>query len=397
MSGKTGLWLIGCQGGVSTTVAVGVSALRKGAMPNTGLVSAKSEFAGLEFVDWSNVVIGGHEIRDISSVDAARELVETSRAIPAHLFEVAKTDLEQIDADTRPGVVLNAGSIIKSLASEKRCIPCATVNDAIKTLQGHWDEFKSAHGLDQIIVVNLSSTEPPLKSDVPDSWEAVSATFDQADSYLGPSSIYAVAALDAGLPFVNFTPSVGSNLNAIRELAELRKVCHMGRDGKTGETFLKSILAPGFAARNLDVLSWVGHNIFGNMDGVVLDHPENKETKVQSKDKLLGQILGYDPQTHVSIEYIKSLGDWKTAWDHIHFQGFMGTPMIMQFTWQGCDSILAAPLVLDLFRFTELAARNGAVGELTSLASFFKSPQGTEENDFARQYHMLLDWAQELS
>ena len=75
----------------------------------------------------------------------------------------------------------------------------------------------------------------------------------------------------------------------------------------------------------------------------------------------------------------------------------MGTPMIMQFTWQGCDSILAAPLVLDLFRFTELAARNGAVGELTSLASFFKSPQGTEENDFARQYHMLLDWAQELS
>ena len=189
MSGKTGLWLIGCQGGVSTTVAVGVSALRKGAMPNTGLVSAKSEFAGLEFVDWSNVVIGGHEIRDISSVDAARELVETSRAIPAHLFEVAKTDLEQIDADTRPGVVLNAGSIIKSLASEKRCIPCATVNDAIKTLQGHWDEFKSAHGLDQIIVVNLSSTEPPLKSDVPDSWEAVSATFDQADSCLGPSSI----------------------------------------------------------------------------------------------------------------------------------------------------------------------------------------------------------------
>ena len=393
MSSKTGLWLVGCQGGVSTTVAVGVSALRNNAMPNSGLVTAKPEFAGLDFVDWDNVVIGGHEIRDISSVDAARDLVETSRAIPMHLFEVSKSDLQQIDANTRPGVVINAGSTIQSLASDKRCIACANVSEAIATLQRDWEEFKTSHGLDQIIVINLASTEPPLAAEVPDSWEAVSATFDQADCGLGPSSIYAVAALDAGLPFVNFTPSVGSDLPALRELAELRKVCHMGRDGKTGETFLKSILAPGFAARNLEILSWVGHNIFGNMDGVVLDDPENKETKVQSKDKLLGQILGYDPQTHVSIEYIKSLGDWKTAWDHIHFQGFMGTPMIMQFTWQGCDSILAAPLVLDLFRFTELAARNGAVGELTSLASFFKSPQGTEENDFSRQYQMLVEWS----
>ena len=94
----------------------------------------------------------------------------------------------------------------------------------------------------------------------------------------------------------------------------------MGHDGKTGETLLKSVLAPMFAARNLQVMSWVGHNIFGNMDGKVLDDPANKQAKVASKDHLLQQILGYTPQTLVSIEYIESLGDWKTAWDHIHFQ-----------------------------------------------------------------------------
>jgi myo-inositol-1-phosphate synthase len=151
-----------------------------------------------------------------------------------------------------------------------------------------------------------------------------------------------------------------------------------------------------FACRNLEILSWVGHNIFGNMDGLVLDDPENKRSKVASKDRLLGQILGYDPQTHVSIEYIRSLGDWKTAWDHVHFRGFLGTPMILQFTWQGCDSLLAAPLVLDLIRFTERAARRGERGLLTFLASFFKSPLGVKENDFVRQFQMLERWAEEV-
>jgi myo-inositol-1-phosphate synthase len=168
----------------------------------------------------------------------------------------------------------------------------------------------------------------------------------------------------------------------------------MGHDGKTGETFMKSVLAPAFAHRNLEIMSWVGHNIFGNLDGQVLNDPVNKQAKVTSKDRILGQILGYQPQTHISIEYIRSLGDWKTAWDHIHFRGFLGTTMTMQFIWQGCDSILAAPLVLDLFRFTELAARRREIGLLTFLSSFFKSPLGTGVNDFQAQFQMLCDWAQ---
>ena len=149
-----------------------------------------------------------------------------------------------------------------------------------------------------------------------------------------------------------------------------------------------------FRQRNLQVLSWVGHNIFGNMDGRVLSDPANKDSKITSKNHLLGQILGYQPQTLVSIEYIESLGDWKTAWDHIHFAGFLGTRMTMQFTWQGCDSLLAAPLVLDLVRLTELAYRRGETGLLTFLASFFKSPYGVSEQRFDRQFQMLEAWAE---
>jgi myo-inositol-1-phosphate synthase len=150
-----------------------------------------------------------------------------------------------------------------------------------------------------------------------------------------------------------------------------------------------------FARRNLSVLSWVGHNIFGNMDGQVLSDPANKTSKKASKDHLLGEILGYRPNTVVSIEYLPDLGDWKTAWDHIHFAGFLGVPMTLQFTWQGSDSILAAPLVLDLVRFTELARRRGHIGPMSFLASFFKSPYGVKEQRFEQQFQMLERWAEE--
>jgi myo-inositol-1-phosphate synthase len=157
---------------------------------------------------------------------------------------------------------------------------------------------------------------------------------------------------------------------------------------------MKSVLAPMFPARNLRVLSWVGHNIFGNRDGIVLDHPANKAAKVRSKDHLVSEMLGYKPQTHVSIEYIRSLDDWKTAWDHIHFEGFLGTKMVLQFIWQGCDSVLAAPLVIELARFAERAARDGHTGPLRHLACFFKSPMDVTEQSFARQYETLLAYAQ---
>src|SRR5947208_2849518 len=218
-----------------------------------------------------------------------------------------------------------------------------------------------------------------------------------APAALPTSSIYAFAAIDAGFPFVNLTPSRGATLPAVEELARKRRVPHAGQDLKTGETLLKSVLAPLFARRNLRVMSWVGHNILGNRDGLVLNDPENKASKVKSKDALLAELLGYRPQSLVSIEYVESLDDWKTAWDHIHFEGFLGTKMVLQFTWQGCDSILAAPLVLDLARLTLLAQRRGESGQWRHLACFFKSPMGVEGHNFFKQWNLLEQYLEKVA
>ena len=398
MSKRVGLWLIGAHGGVSTTVAVGLSALKLNLTQTSGLVSELDQFSSLDFIDWSNIVIGGHEIRKTDSRTEALLLAGATPAISRELIIKCESELEAFDKNVRPGIILNVGETIGKISDSGYVSNDETARAAVDRIQSDLSEFAQNNKLDQILVVNVASTEPPVDSEaLPQSWAEMEPTLSRADCKLPSSSLYAIAALEKGFPFINFTPSLGSCPAAINELAIANSTCHMGHDGKTGETFLKSVLAPAFAKRNLEIMSWVGHNIFGNMDGQVLDDPVNKETKVVSKDRLLGQILGYDPQTHISIEYIKSLGDWKTAWDHIHFRGFLGTPMIMTFTWQGCDSILAAPLVLDLFRFTELASRKGQTGLLTFMSSFFKSPLGTDENDFGKQFDELVQWANDQS
>jgi myo-inositol-1-phosphate synthase len=256
------------------------------------------------------------------------------------------------------------------------------------------EEFKAKTKCQNLIVVNLSSTEPPFKRQAcHKSWELLKAAMKKSGaSPLPASSLYCVAALEAGAAYVNFTPSLGGNLPALEELAEATGGLLAGCDGKTGETLCKSVIAPLFAMRNLQIMSWVGHNIFGNRDALVLDDPKNKASKVRSKDHLIQSIVGYSPSTLVTIENIPSMGDWKTAWDHIHYEGFLGTKMIMQFIWQGCDSLLAAPLVLDLVRIAELALRRGDRGVLKASACFFKSPQGVDEQDMFKQFQMLLDY-----
>ena len=249
----------------------------------------------------------------------------------------------------------------------------------------------AAEKIDHLIVLSVSSTEPvfPL-SDVHQTWAALEAALPTGGPELLPSSsLYAIAAVRAGHSYVNFTPSLGASMPAVEELADKTGSLLAGKDGKTGETLMKTVLAPMFAQRNLKVQSWVGHNIFGNRDGVVLDDPVNKAAKVNTKDWVTTQILGYKPNTLVTIEYIPDMGDWKTAWDHIHFQGFLGAQMTLQFTWQGCDSLLAAPLAIDMVRLTDLEKQRGGKGLQKHLACFFKSPEGVEDNHFFRQWSML--------
>jgi myo-inositol-1-phosphate synthase len=396
MPRRVGVWFIGARGGVATTSIIGLIALKNGWTETAGLVSELEIFKELELVQWDELVLGGHEIRQVDLIDQALILSNDSRAIDRDLVVRCGEELQTIDTRIKPGVIYNVGPTIERLATEGLPVE-STAAGAIARIQDDLKSFAESENLDRVIVINVASTEPSGDLvGLPQTWDELQGQLDSTDCPLTASSLYAIAALDAGFPFINFTPSIGSDLPAIEDLALQRGVCHMGHDGKTGETLMKSALAPMFAARNLNIMSWVGHNIFGNMDGLVLDDPVNKQTKVRSKDRLLGEILGYDPQTHISIEYIKSLGDWKTAWDHIHFQGFLGTPMILQFTWQGCDSLLAAPLVIDLVRLTDKAQRVGEKGLLTFLASFFKSPIGVAENDFVRQFQMLENWVQSL-
>ena len=393
-SSRIGVWLIGARGGVAATTVLGLCALKRGLIGDSGLVSRLPEFRLLDLAPWGDFVVGGHEIRPVRLADEAMRLATGSRALDPQLVARLAPDLDRIDRRVRPGTVYKVGPTIGRLAGPD--VPAKeTPREAIGRLQADMDAFVRTERIEHLVVVNVASTEPPVDHGlVPSTWAELERQLDRPRKCpLPASSLYAIAALDRGHSYVNFTPSLGSAPAAIDELARLRGTRHMGCDGKTGETLLKSVLAPMFRRRNLRVMSWVGHNIFGNMDAKVLDDPVNKQTKIASKDHLVRQILGYRPQTLVSIENVESLGDWKTAWDHIHFEGFLGTPMTLQFIWQGCDSLLAAPLVLDLIRFTELAWRRGDVGRLTFLASFFKSPYGVDDHDFSRQFAMLEAWA----
>jgi len=391
-----GIWLVGARGGVATTSITGLCALKDGLVSDAGLVSPLPAFRHVKLADWSRFVVGGHEIRDVSLGDEARRLAGESRAIDPQLVEQVEDQLRTIDSRIRPGTICKSGPTISELASET-VVRHESPRDAVRRLKEDMMQFAESGGLEHVIVVNVASTEPavdPLLA--PASWAALEALLDRPQECpLPASSLYAIAALSLGYSYLNFTPSLGSGLPAIDELARIRSTRHMGCDGKTGETLMKSVLAPMFRNRNFRVTSWVGHNILGNLDGKVLDDPVNKAAKVTSKDHLLAQILEYQPQTLVSIEYIESMGAWKTAWDHIHFMGFLGTPMTLQFIWQGCDSLLAAPLVLDMIRFTDLARRRGHSGSMPFLASFFKSPYGVEDQEFFRQFQSLEAWANE--
>jgi myo-inositol-1-phosphate synthase len=392
---RVGLWLIGACGGVGTTATLGLAALTRGLTDSTSLVTALPLFEPLGLDAPARFVVGGHEIRRAGFRQTVHELQQRSNIFDHDLAAACAGDLEAWEGNLRPGTVLNAGPTIERLADLPEVHRFNTARAAIQQIQSDLRDFRERNRLDQVVVLNVTSTEPPYTlGDEHTSLAKLNAALDRKPPVLPASSLYAYAALDLGLPYINFTPSLGASLPALEELALARKAPHGGKDGKTGETLMKSVLAPMFALRNWQILSWVGHNIFGNRDGQVLDDPTNKASKIKTKDALISQIVGYKPQTHVSIEYIQSLDDWKTAWNHIHYRGFLNTKMTLQFIWQGCDSILAGPLVLDLARLALLAQRRGESGILTHLACFFKNPMGVAFHDFFQQFALLEAYAQ---
>jgi myo-inositol-1-phosphate synthase len=390
---KVGLWMIGACGGVGSTVALGVAALAKKLAATSGLVSELPVFGSAGLIDPKSIVIGGHEIRSQSVLDAVRASQARAGLFNTDLIGACAPQLRAIQRDIRPGALYGAGSNIRKLADRPGLDRDRSPADVIERIGADLTAFRRRHRLEHVVVVHVASSEPlaPRAAVHADFAKLSRALTRRGSRVLPTSSLYALAAIEAGCPFINFTPSLGICVPAIRRRADALSLPYMGSDGKTGESLVKSVLAPMFAMRNLPVLSWVGQNVLGNRDGAVLSDPKTRASKIRSKDKVVSQILGRAPTTCVSIDYLPSLDDWKVAWDFIHFQGFLGTKMNMQFVWQGSDSILAAPLIIDLVRFTVRECRAGRGGPMRHLACFFKDPIDVKEQNYFKQWQLLLE------
>ncbi|HYT10453.1 MAG TPA: inositol-3-phosphate synthase, partial [Mycobacteriales bacterium] len=302
--------------------------------------------------------------------------------LPRALVQAVRDELRAVDAEVRPGYEAGAAGGQRRAAS---------------ALAADLQDFRRRHELARVVVVNVSSTEPPAAPHpATASLAELESTLDGGVPVLPASAVYAYAALSAGCPYVDFTPSVGARLPALAELAARERLPWAGNDGKTGETLVKAALAPMFAARALRVRSWAGTNLLGGGDGANLADPEVAASKLASKGGLLATVLGHPVTAPLHIDHVPDLGEWKTAWDHVSFEGFLGARMSLQFTWQGCDSALAAPLVLDLARLVARAHEAGETGPLGALGFFFKDPVGTDEQRLEAQYELLTRWAGEL-
>ncbi len=373
-----GVWLVGAAGNVGACTLAGWAGLRAGRLPATGLITVGEPLGALPLGSFDDVPFGGHELGTRSLADATRALVAEG---------------------ILPAAVVDAPAVTAAVAAAQDQL-CRGVAGS-----GGWDElqrvraelagFRDQHRLERVIVLNVASTEADAVGEpLPADPDALFAAL-RAGRRLPSSSIYAAAALDLGLGYVNFTPSTGSDLPALHALALARGAVHTGADGKTGQTLLKTVLAPMFATRRLRVQSWVSHNILGNEDGRALDDPGRRAAKQRSKGASLGAILGYTPESRVGIDYVPSYGDWKVAWDRIVFEGFGGAQMTLELTWRGSDTALAAPLCIDLIRLVELAQRRGERGVLDHLGLFFKDPMtrgGADavEHRLERQWQALL-------
>ena len=385
------VWLIGAYGIVSTTAMVGGKALESNLIERVGLVSELPFFEGIERYAPLNFEFGGHEIRPLKNAYiAALDHWEQNRHFERDILENVKDHLENIVA--RKGTALNCGSGIEELGKiETLEQEEFTLREMADRLIEDMKEFADG----ETVVINTASTEPLPKysEEYHGSMDGFESMLDDdAKEYATASMLYAYAALKLGLPYGNFTPSVGSNIPALKELAIENKVPHAGNDGKTGETLVKTTLAPMFFYRNLEIIGWMSYNILGDLDGKVLSHSDNKESKVVSKDKVLEKVLGYSPYSITEINFFPSLVDNKTAFDFIHFKGFLGTKMKFYFVWDGIDAIVAAPLILDIARFLLFAKKKGLYGVIKELGFFFKSPMETDVVNTHQQFEILKEW-----
>ncbi|MFE3401613.1 inositol-3-phosphate synthase [Streptomyces anulatus] len=365
-AGRTGVWFIGARGSVATTATAGCAAIAAGLHPPTGMVTETPPFADSGLPALNSLVFGGHDTLDCPLAKRAEALADGG-VLPHGLPSAVRAELDAADAEIRPGGPLPGDT--------------RTDQELIAAFAADLTDFAHRHDLARVVVVNVASTEPAPGPD---------------DTRLPTSSLYAAAALRAGCSYANFTPSTGLRTLALTDTVAACGLPHAGRDGKTGQTLLRSVLAPMFLQRALAVRAWSGSNLLGGGDGAALADPAAAAAKNAGKERVLADTFGTAPEGEVHIDDVPAMGDWKTAWDHIAFDGFLGSRMILQTIWQGCDSALAAPLVLDLARLLARAHEAGISGPLPELGFYFKDPDGGTSAALAEQYAALLTFAERL-
>lgn len=386
-SGKLGVLLPGL-GAVSTTFIAGVEAVRQGRAKPTGSLTQLSHIRLGKRTDDRNPLI--RELVPLSDIgrlvfgawDPVADDAYTS-AVCARVLE--RHDLEPLEGFLRgiePMPAVFDRDYVRRIDGDNLKTG-ENKRDLGEQLRADIREFKARHGIDRAVMVWCGSTEVFLE---PGAAHANIEAFEQAmldnDPAIAPSMIYAWAALMEGIPYANGAPNLTVDIPALRELARDRAVPIAGKDFKTGQTMMKTIIAPGLKARMLGLHGWFSTNILGNRDGAVLDDPDSFRTKEESKLGVLEYVLQprlypelYGDVYHkVRINYYPPRGDNKEGWDNLDIFGWMGYPMQVKVDFLCRDSILAAPIVLDLALFLDLAQRAGMSGIQEWLSFYFKSP-----------------------
>lgn len=415
--GKLGIMVVGC-GAVATTFMTGVLMARKGLAKPIGSVTQYDKIRvgkgeNKKYLHYKDIV----PLAKLEDIVFGTWDVYPQNAYQAAVYaEVLKAkDIEPVREELEQIVPMKAAfdkNFAKRLDGDN-VKDCKTRWDMVQELKKDISNFKQQQGVDRIVVIWAASTEiyVPYNEKIHDSIEDLEQAMKDDDrEHIAPSMCYAYAALTEGCPFIMGAPNTTVDIPAMWQLAEKTRMPISGKDFKTGQTLVKSGFAPILKVRNLGLNGWFSTNILGNRDGLVLDEPANFHTKEVSKLSTLETILKKEDQPDlygdiyhkVRINYYPPRNDAKEGWDNLDIFGWMGYPMQIKINFLCRDSILAAPLLLDLVLLSDLAARAGRYGTQRFLSFFLKSPmhdytKGEEPvNNLFDQYVMLKNAIREM-
>ena len=381
-----GIAIIGLGGAVATTAVAGIELIRSGEQDMTGLPLA--EFGDLDLADYHQLHFRGWDLYPNNLLEAAR----THGVLNRDQLDAVADRLEAMV----PWTAISNRNYCEGVVGEEDS--CEGHRDLIAGIQEQLDGFRAEIG-GNVVVINLASTEHAIApgDKIYEDTTVFERALDANHTGISPAMLYAYACIDHGIPYANFTPSMAADIPALRKFAAARNVPVGGKDGKTGQTYIKTVIAPALRARALHVDGWFSTNILGNRDGEALRKPKSLESKINTKGDVLTNCLGYDVDSHlVRINYYKPRGDDKEAWDNIDVSGFLGHPMQIKVNFLCKDSILAAPLAIEIARCLDLSDRRGQGGVVEALGVFFKAPMTADgsapNHNFTEQQLELQRW-----